>query len=566
MTNSIATILVTPQCLQALLRGRRELALLDVREARAYVGAHLTLARMTPLSSLELDLPAMVPRASTPIVLVDADGADGADGAPGPAFRARALLLRLGYTDVRVLAGGIAGWCAAGLPVIDGYGSLVKAFGDRVRRHHATPALPGADLRARRSSGVATTLIDARPADEYAYLTLPGNANHAGTELALRAWPSDASADPGTPGTPGTPWVVNCFSRTRGILGATTLRVLGHPDARFLEDGVMRWALDGAPTVQDARPAFELPTAPAHELRRRADGLIERHGLPLLRPDALARLHAETDRTLYMFDLRPAASDDGAGEPGGLVRAVAGGQLLMHFENLVGTRGARIVLLDEPHRLRAAVTAFWLTQLGQVEVFILDGELPPLPPIASPSSADVRQGRPITPSQLAILLREGDRDVQVVDVGPSADYERQHLPGAHFLLPFTLDPLAGLQRPGRRVVFTSSDGRTARLVARDACARWPDGDAGWLVGGTQAWRSAGLPLEQHWEPRQLLTAFEDDWGSVMRLPVSRRASAWADYLVWERGLSDRVARDATVCFRLFDTAIDTRNIANELST
>ena len=47
------------------------------------------------------------------------------------------------------------------------------------------------------------------------------------------------------------------------------------------------------------------------------------------------------------------------------IRSIAGGQLLMHFENLVGTRGARIVLLDDPHHLRAAITAFWLRQLNQ---------------------------------------------------------------------------------------------------------------------------------------------------------------------------------------------------------
>ena len=536
---------VAPQRLFASLRERSELALLDVREARAYVGAHLTLARMTPLSSLELDVTAMVPRATTPVVLMDADGAPD-----GPASRARALLERLGYLDARVLDGGLAGWRAAGLPVIDGYGSLVKAFGDRVRRHHATPTLTGAALRARQAAGAATTLIDVRPADEYAYLTLPGGGNHAGTELALRAWPDAA---PGADAPPAATWVVNCFSRTRGIIGATTLRVLGHPDVRFLEDGVMRWTLDGGPAVEDAHPAFALPAAPVHELRRRADDLIGRHGLPRVTPDDLARRHAETDRTLFVFDLRPGATDGAAGD---IVRAVAGGQLLMHFENLIGTRHARIVLIDDPHRLRAAVTSFWLTQLDQAEVLILDGDPPPLPrrdpaPGRDPGAA---AGEAIAPARLAALLRDGAADVRVVDVGPSADYERQHLPGAHFLLPFTWDPLAALQRPGRRIVFTSPDGRAARLAARDALERWPGGIAGWLAGGTRAWRDAGLPIESDWTPRQLLTPFEDDWGSVMRVPASRREGAWRDYLAWERALGERVARDETVGFRLFDAA------------
>ncbi|HSU21633.1 MAG TPA: rhodanese-like domain-containing protein, partial [Variovorax sp.] len=449
------------------------------------------------------------------------------------------------------LAGGVAGWIAEGLPVIDGYGALVKAFGDRMRRHHATPGVSGALLRGRRAAGEPVTLVDARPADEYAYLALPGGANHAGTELALRDWDAGAAAGP---------WIVNCFSRTRGIIGATTLRVLGHPDARFLEDGVMQWTLDGAPALADADPAFALPDAPAGELRRRADALIERHRLARVRPDALARLRAATDRTFYAFDLRPGAVDGAPWQDGGgdgdvvTVRAVAGGQLLMHFENLVGTRHARIVLIDEAHRLRAAVTSYWLTQLDQAEVLILDGPPPCGAPTPRRSPAPARtagaaEGEALSPARLSALLADGSAHVEVIDVGPSAEYERHHLPRARFLLPFTWAPLAGLGT-GARIVFTSPDGRAARLAARDACERRP-GAAAWLDGGTRAWRDAGLPTEREWAPWQLLTPFEDDWGSVMRLPPERRPDAWRDYLAWERALDARMARDATVSFRPF---------------
>ena len=72
-----------------------------------------------------------------------------------------------------------------------------------------------------------------------------------------------------------------------------------------------------------------------------------------------------------------------------------------------------------------------------------------------------------------------------------------------------------------------------------------------LRAAPQAWQAAGLPTEQAWEPDQLLTPFDDDWGSVMRVPASRRDRAWTDYLAWERRLGDRVARDPTVRFRFF---------------
>jgi rhodanese-related sulfurtransferase len=525
---------IAPRALLDLLLTREELALLDVREARAYVGGHLSLARLAPLSTLELEVRSLVPRRSTPIVLVDAGDE------PGPAPRAAALLKRLGYTAVRVLAGGTGAWREAGLTLIDGYGTLVKAFGDQVRRHHATPTLNGDALRARRAARKPVTLIDARPAGEYAFLALPGASTHAGTELALRQWRVDAQDDP---------WVISCFSRTRGIIGATTLRVLGHPDAHFLEDGVMQWSLDGAPVLEDARPGADLPAAEDDELHHRARTLIARYHLPLLRPDELMHLVGDAHRTLYVFDLRPSAdvADARVG-----VRPVPGGQLLMHFENLVGTRNARIVLLDDPHRLRAAVTAFWLLQLNQAEVFILDGELPVWPVEAGTADDLETTGcEALSPARLAELMNDASYRIRVVDVGPSADFEREHLPGSYFLLPFTLDPLEALQRSGDRIVFTSPDGLAARRAARDACERWPGCDAGWLAGGTQGWKAAGQPTEQDWEPARLLTPFEDDWGSVMRLPASHRGRAWPRYLEWERGVGARVVLDPTVQFRFF---------------
>ena len=532
------TVPIAPQQLHALLLGDSELALLDVREARAFVGAHLNLARMTPLSGLELEVRVLVPRLATPVVLIDEGEADG------PASVAAKLLRRLGYADVRVLAGGIDAWREESLPLIDGYGTLVKAFGDQIRKRREVPTMRGGALRQSQLAEDRATLIDVRPADEYAFLSLPGTGNHAGTELALRDW-SDAPSS--------APWVLNCFSRTRAIIGTATLRLLGHPDAHFLEDGVVQWALDGAPVVQNARPAPALPVAGEDELRRRADALIARHALPVIDSDSLARMRADADRTLYVFDLCPQKSAETSPS---WVRRVPGGQLLMHFEHRVGTRGARIVLLDDAHRLRAAVSAFWLTQLNQAEVFIFDGELlaPSTEDCDLPETASPYEDSGIAALELAALLKDEPGRTHVVDVGPSADFEHRHLPQSLYLLPFTLEPLSqllGRNGEGHRIVFSSPDGRAACLVARDVRERWPACEALWLVGGTGAWHVAGLPTEQTWESAQLLTAFEDDWGSVMRVPAARRDRVWEDYLHWERGLSERVMRDPTVSFRLF---------------
>ena len=523
-----------------------EIALLDVRETRWYVQRHPNLARNLPLSGLELQVGAFVPRRCVPVVLYDDHGAPD-----GIAQSAAEVLARLGYTDVRTLEGGLQRWVTEGLPTIDGYGTLVKAFGDCARLHYGTPGLLVEALRTRLREGRPTTLVDARPRAEFEFLSLPGARNHAGTELALRRFePSEANRT-----AQDHLWAINCFSRTRGIVGATTLRLLGRaPEAVFVEDGVMAWGLLGAPTVQNAAPGDELPPESPEVLRGIADDLIRRFSLPVADAAQVARWRDDDTRTLHVFDVRPTADPALAGTG---VQQVPGGQLLMHFENLVGTRGARIVLIDDPaHRLRAAITSFWLTQLGQAEVFVHEGEFAPElapPPATSTATAVLRDAPlPLTPDALARL--RGNGAVTVIDVGPSLDYERGHLPGALHMLPASLEPLASHATAGRTLVFTSPDGTAAARVARDARRRWPDSGKTvftWLQGGTQAWKASGRPLATDFVPARLLTPFDDDWGSVMRVFGPRRDAAWADYLAWERALAGRVLQDPSVRFRFF---------------
>ena len=100
---------ITPRDLRALLDAGSEIAVLDVREEGVHSRAHLFLAVSAPLSSMELRIGRLVPRRGTAIVLIDED--------EQLAGRAAALLARMGYGDLRVLAGGMAGWKRAGYEV-----------------------------------------------------------------------------------------------------------------------------------------------------------------------------------------------------------------------------------------------------------------------------------------------------------------------------------------------------------------------------------------------------------------------------------------------------------------
>src|SRR6266567_5591425 len=100
------------RALRAILLDGEELALLDLREERIFSESHLLFARSVPLSRLELRMAQLVPRRTTRIVLVDA--------ADGLSERAAEVLAEAGYTDLHILAGGIAGWEAAGYELFSG--------------------------------------------------------------------------------------------------------------------------------------------------------------------------------------------------------------------------------------------------------------------------------------------------------------------------------------------------------------------------------------------------------------------------------------------------------------
>ena len=79
-----------------------EIAIADAREEGSFHERHLLMASCLPLSRLELMAPGLLPRRSAPVVVCD-------DG-EGLAERTAVRLIEGGYTDISVLAGGIAAW------------------------------------------------------------------------------------------------------------------------------------------------------------------------------------------------------------------------------------------------------------------------------------------------------------------------------------------------------------------------------------------------------------------------------------------------------------------------
>src|SRR5271163_4861910 len=331
-----------------------EFALVDVREELIFSQNHLLLARSVPLSRLELKFAALVPRRATPIVLCDDND--------GLAERAAAILLRNGYTDVGILAGGVDAWSAAGFELFSGVNVPSKAFGEFIEHANDTPNIAAAELEKLMREGADLVVLDSRPFDEYSRVSIPTSTNVPGAELVLRAREIAPS--------PETTVVVNCAGRTRSIIGAQSLINAGLPNkVMALRNGTMGWSLAGF--TSDSGKNRRAPDVSRNTLdwaQKAARRVAESCGVKRIDHPTLETWHKDDQRTLYVFDVRDPSEYEAGHVPGAI--SAPGGQLVQATDQYVGTFGARIVLVDDAE-VRAAMTGSWLRQMGYADVFML---------------------------------------------------------------------------------------------------------------------------------------------------------------------------------------------------
>lgn len=102
---------LTPQAAVQLMNHQKAI-LVDVCEPAEYAAGHVTGARNVPLGQLEKQLGTVAKNKALPLVLVCQSGARSA--------RAVAIAKKLGYDNAQSLAGGLAAWRSADLPVQKG--------------------------------------------------------------------------------------------------------------------------------------------------------------------------------------------------------------------------------------------------------------------------------------------------------------------------------------------------------------------------------------------------------------------------------------------------------------
>src|SRR5215831_8079939 len=214
----------------AMLEDGREIAFLDVREVVPFGAGHPLLATNLPTGHIEGEIARLVPRLDTRVVVTD-----GGEGLSAVAAR---RLADLGYDNVAVLAGGAPAWAAAGLALFPETEVPSKGFGDFVA-HHARPTfIKPRELERAIARGEDWVLIDSRPRQEYQAGNIPGSIDAPAGQM-LRCF--DDLVRNST-----TKVVVNCMSRTRGILGGTSLVAAGVPNEVYvLWNGTRGWLLEG---------------------------------------------------------------------------------------------------------------------------------------------------------------------------------------------------------------------------------------------------------------------------------------------------------------------------------
>jgi rhodanese-related sulfurtransferase len=513
---------------QALL-AHEELALVDVREEAPFAQAHPLFAANIPLSKLELEVFSRIPRRDTAVTLYD--------NGEGLAAVALARLQALGYSDVKLLEGGLQGWRDAGGELFIDVNVPSKAFGELVEHHRHTPSLAAEEVLQLIESKADVVVLDARRYDEYQTMSIPSGISVPGAELVLRA--RELAPDP------NTRIIVNCAGRTRSIIGTQSLVNAGLPNRiDALRNGTIGWLLAGQTLDHGQARRF---AAVSEETRETASAdarrVADQAGVQRGTRSQLRHWQAERSRTTYLFDVRTPEEFAKGHLP--TARSTPGGQLVQETDHYASVRGARLVLVDDDG-VRANMSASWLAQLGW-EVFVIDdlqatdfsetGDWSA--PIPTPAQVEE-----ISPRTLADWQRHGD--VTVLDFTTSANYVKQHIPGAWWLLRGQLQQALSKVPDAERYVLTCGSSKLARLAVAEVEA--VTGKPVFLLkDGTASWIAAGLPLETG--ESQLASPRIDRYRRPYEGTDAPREAMQA-YLDWEFGLVEQLARDGTHGFHV----------------
>jgi len=524
---------ITAKAFRAMESDGKEIAIIDPREEGVYGKAHLLLAVNVPLSKLEIDIGNSVPRKSTRLVLTD--------GGEGTAERAALKLDELGYSSISILDGGVPAWKTAGFEVFSGTSVPSKGFAEWISEVYHTPSITPAELKKKLADGKDVIVLDSRPFNEYANMNIPGSINVPSSELVYRFSELPVKKD--------TLVVVNCAGRTRGIIGAQTLINAGLKNVVWLKGGTPAWSMAGFELEHSSsRIAPEPKGEKYRQALQTAQKIAAKYNVKTIDAKTLTAYKAEKDRSVYIIDIRT-PDDFRAGHRPDSTYAW-GVTLVQSTEKFVGTRNARIVLVDN-HMVRALMTASWLVQSGWPDAVVLaepfkgikleTGDKKPV----VPGLSDIRLAQ-IEPAKLNELLQA--KKAAVIDFADSLRYKQGHIPGAWFAIRSRLTESLNKFPDAPVFVVTGDNPALVALAGRDL-AKLSRKPVSILAGGNAAWRKAKLPLNKGFE--NLSTEADNVWGTPGTwgfFEGKEFDKAAIEYRDWELQLPAQLERSGEVKF------------------
>src|SRR3954463_5013526 len=278
---------VTPLQVRCALLLRDEIALLDLRHEAAFATGHPLFAANMAAGRIALEAGTRLPRKDVLIVVYDAG--------EGLVAEAAKPLAALGYSNLCALVGGLQGWKDAGFELFQDVNSYAKAFGELVESRRHTPSLGAEEVAALIARKANIRILDVRRFDEYTTMNIPGSISVPGGELVLRA--REAAPDP------DTTIIVNCAGRTRSIIGAQSLINAGVANKVVaLRNGTIGWTLAKQHLEHGAGRRGAIGAA--EDARANARDVAYRAGVRRIGTEEARVLAAQTNRTLYRFDVR----------------------------------------------------------------------------------------------------------------------------------------------------------------------------------------------------------------------------------------------------------------------
>ena len=539
---------ISPQDLDALLKGSNPFALIDVRETGEYNNAHIPGASLITRRDLEAQIADAVPHTATPVVLCDDDSRRATLSAD--------TLGRLGYSDVSVLDGGINRWVTLEYPTEWGVNVPSKDFGEKVEVVHHVPEIDAVELRERIERGEELVILDTRTPEEYQRLCIPGGRSVPGAELALRI--TDITKDLSDDATV----VINCAGRTRSIIGTRVLQRMGMPNVVGLKNGTAGWSLAGY-SLESGADRLELPDLSEEGIAAAeayADHLAEEDGVRYIGADELQALMARCDdETVYLVDVRTEGEYADGHIPG--FRWFAGGQAVQRSDEVAVVKNCPIVFCCDG-RARAAITASWYRQMGHRHVYALHGgtdewqraghslerghsqakplgwddaqdKVRMLAPSDVPSASDTSTTLVRTSGGTAAYIQE-KTDATIIFVGTSQQFAEAHAPGARWVPRGWLEAQIADFAPDKSapVVVTCADG-IASTFAGATLADEGYAEVSVLEGGMRAWIDASLAVEQG------LAGVMSTPADVVPAGTDRGYADMMNYLRWEEELGKK---------------------------